>query len=85
MVIGWISALVEHAEDEVDDDERRGDQDRLARQRRSERLGVALKAGLRARAACRDRVRSLPDGANRLAERDARRRLNEIVTEGNCP
>ena len=35
-------ALVEHAEDDVDDDERGGDQRRFARQRGLERLGVAL-------------------------------------------
>jgi hypothetical protein len=39
-------ALVENAEDEVDDEERCGYEDRRARQRRSECLGVALKAGL---------------------------------------
>src|ERR1700730_14426390 len=39
-------ALVENAEDEVDDEERRGYEDWRARQRRSERLGVPLKAGL---------------------------------------
>ena len=63
-------ALVEHAEDDVDDDERRGDQRRLARQRRLERLGVALEGGDdRGRHA--DLARRLGDGIDRLAERDA--------------
>jgi hypothetical protein len=39
-------ALVENAEDKVDDEERCGDEDRRARKRRSECLGVALKARL---------------------------------------
>ena len=37
-------ALVEHAEDEINDDQGGGDQDRRARQRSLEGLGVALKA-----------------------------------------
>src|SRR5258708_24108166 len=39
-------ALVEHAEDEVDDEQRRDDEDWRALQRCCECLGVALEAGL---------------------------------------
>ena len=38
-------ALVQHAEDEVDRDQRREDQDRSAAERTLERLGVSLEAG----------------------------------------
>ena len=67
-------ALVEHAEDEVDDEERRGDEDRRARQRRAERLGVALEAGLQ-RQRLAQLFFDLLDGADRLADRGARREI----------
>ena len=67
-------ALVEHAEDEVDDEQRCGYEDRRARQRRSECLGVALKARLE-----RERLAqlffNLLDGAYRLTDRGARREI----------
>ena len=67
-------AFVEHAEDEIDDEERRGDQERRARQRRLEGLGVALEArGQRKRLA--ELVLDLLDGADRLPDRDARREI----------
>ena len=77
-------ALVEHAEDDVDDDQRRADQRRLAAQRSLERLRVALE-GRDDRGRHADVARSLVDGIDGLAERDAGCRLNVMVTAGNCP
>ena len=77
-------ALVEHAENDVDHDQRRRDQSRLACQRRLKGLGVALEGwddgGRHA-----DFTRRLVDGVDRLAERDAGCRLKVSVTAGNCP
>ncbi len=71
---GVDHALVEHAEDEIDDEQRRGDEDRHARQRVSECLGVALKARLQ-----RERLAQvffdLLDGAHRLTDRGAGREV----------
>ncbi len=61
-------ALVEHAEDEVDDEERRRYEDRRARQRRSECLGVALKARLERKRRAQ-LFFSLLDSAYRFADR----------------
>ena len=49
-------ALVEHAEDDIDDHQRRDDQDRLARERGLERLRVALEAADQRSSACRSRA-----------------------------
>src|ERR1700731_2620425 len=67
-------ALVEHAENNVDDEERRKDEDRRALQRRAEGLGIALEAGLERQR----RVQlffNLLNIAYRLANRDARRKI----------
>ena len=64
-------ALIEHAEDQVDDEERRGDQDRRARQRRGEGLRVALKARLQ-RQRLAELLFDLLDGGDRLTDRRAR-------------
>src|SRR5882672_4144374 len=63
-------ALVEHAEDEVDDEKRRGYEDRRARQGRLEGLGVALKARLE-REGFAQLFFNLLDGADRLTDRGA--------------
>ena len=66
-------ALIENTEDDVDDDKGGGDQRRLARKRRLERLGVALESsGHRRRHA--DLARGLRDGIDGLAERERHRR-----------
>ena len=84
MVIGWIDALIEHAENDVDHHQRCRDQDRRARQRGLERLRIALKAG-RERGRLAASAARTADGVDGIPERDAGFRLNEIVTEGNMP
>ena len=68
-------ALVEHTEDEVDDEQRRDDEDRCARQRGSERLGVALEAGLERERLAEAAFSIRLNGAYRLADRGARREI----------
>src|SRR5262249_1157429 len=63
-------ALVEYAEDDVDDDERRGDQRRFARERGLERLRVALE-GSDHRRRHADLARGLRDRVDGFAERHA--------------
>ena len=78
-------ALVEHAQDDVDGQQRRGDQDRLAGQRLLEGLGGAL-----------ERRRSGSRGAPSLSRASSHRwvawpsetpgaRLNDRVAAGNWP
>ncbi len=64
-------AFVEHAEDEIDDEQRCGYQDRRALQRCAERLGVALKAGLQRERGVQLFFSRL-NAAYRLADRGAR-------------
>ena len=68
-------ALVEHAEDEVDDDQRGQDQQRHGGERLLERLRVALEGRRRAWPACRARASRFWIALGRLAERDARRQV----------
>src|SRR6202023_3786039 len=67
-------ALVQHAEDEVDDEQRCEDEDRRALQRCSECLGVTLKAGLKRKWGV-EIFFNLLDGADRIADRGARREI----------
>src|SRR5437588_5437464 len=67
-------ALVQHAKNEVDDEERGGNQDRCARQRVAKCLGIALKAGLK-REWLAEILLDLLDGAHRLADRRARQEV----------
>ena len=78
-------ALVEHAEDEVDHEQRGGDQDRRARQRIARRPARCPGSSSAATAACRVAVRSAgwPLIASPIAVPGSR--LNEIVTDGNWP
>src|ERR1700735_3681572 len=84
--------LIEHAENEVDDEERSGYQDRRARQRRSERLGVALEAGLERQRRMQFLLYGLngaygmtDSGARRQIERDChRRKLALMVDHQRC-
>ena len=64
-------ALIEHAENDVDGDQRRTNQHRLAAQRTLECLCIALK-GAYDGARHADLARGFPDCIDRLAERDAR-------------
>ena len=78
-------ALVEHAEHDVDGEERRGDEQRLVLERRREGLRRPLEVGVDARRQVDAELR-LVDRVDRL--RRATRcgaRLNEMVTAGNCP
>ena len=77
-------ALVEDAEDDVDGEERRRDEDRLVGERRLERLGRALEAAADA-AGRRISASGALNGVDGRAERDADGRLKEMVTDGNCP
>src|ERR1700722_9151996 len=63
-------ALIEYAEDDVDDDQSRADQGRLAAQRGLERLRVALEGRGDGRRNA-DVARSVVDGIDRLPERHA--------------
>ena len=78
-------ALVEHAEDDVDDDERRGDQERRARQRRLEGLRVALEAGRQRGRLAELLARSAGWRPPRSPIAVPGSRLNEMVTDGNWP
>ena len=51
-------ALIEHAEDDVDDDERRGDQERLAGERGQKGLALPWKLVDQRQQACRSAARS---------------------------
>jgi hypothetical protein len=77
-------ALIEHAQDDVDGDQRGGDQDRLAGQRLLEGLRRALEgAGERSR-----RAQLVARGLHRLrrlAERHARREIERQGRGGNSP
>ena len=64
-------AFVENAEDDVDDDERRRDEDRLAGQRRDERIGIALEAG-RQRGRLAELLLDLVNRSDGVADRYAR-------------
>jgi len=80
-------ALVEHAEDEVDHEQRCGYQDRRARQGRLEGLGVTLKARLK-RERLAQLLFNLPDRTDRLTDRRASgatfTTLSTRVDNGTC-
>ena len=78
-------ALVEHAQHDVDGDDRGEDEQRLARQRLVERLRRAHEVRVHAgrHADARLRRRGSPFTASPSDSPGAR--LNEIVTAGNCP
>ena len=78
-------ALVEHAQHDVDRDQRGQDQQRLVGQRILERRGRALEAGLDARAACRSRCSALLIAFTASPSETPGARLNDSVTTGNCP
>ena len=67
-------ALVEYAEDDVDDDQRRENEQRLARERALERLRIALEAADE-RLRLADLALCLCDGVDRLSERDPGRQV----------
>src|SRR4051794_25366282 len=67
-------ALIENAEDDVDDKERCGDKDGRTRQCCSERLGIALKTRLQ-RERLTQRLFSLLDRADRLTDSGAGRKV----------
>ena len=67
-------ALVEHPEDDVDREERRGDQQRLVRERGLEDLRGALEAGLDAGGEPERTHRGF-DRGHRVSQRDARRQV----------
>ena len=77
-------AFVEHAQDDVDDDDGRQDQERLALQRGAEFRGAA---GERRRDRFRqaDLLSGPAEWRDRLAQRTAGLRLNDNVTAGNWP
>ncbi len=77
-------ALVENAEHDVDDEDRRGDQQRHRRQRGLERLRGSLERGIERRRHVQSVGHRL-DGVDRLAERDPGVRLNDSVTAGKMP
>ena len=79
-------ALVEHAEDDVDDDERRGDQQRHRAQRGLEGLRVALERADQRSPACRISRSRLLDRLGRLCRATTPgARLKLMVTAGNWP
>jgi hypothetical protein len=67
-------ALVQHAEDQVDDEKRAEDENRRARQRVPECLSIALKAGLK-RERLAELLFNLLDGAYCLTDRGARQQI----------
>ena len=74
-------ALVEHAEHDVDGDERREDEDRLVGQRAAEGRGGALELGVHAGRHVQVLLR-LVDGVDGVAERGAGR---EVERDGRWP
>ncbi len=77
-------ALVEDAENDVDHDQRGRDQGRLARQRRLERLGIALERPDDPGGQV-DLARGLADRIDRLAERHARAQVEAQGDGGKLP
>ena len=85
MVIGMDVALVEHAEHDVDGDQRGQDQDRLVGQAVAELLRRSLEAGVQAprHADLVGRLRGWPSPPRPASSPGATSK--ESVTEGNCP
>ncbi len=77
-------ALVQHAEDDVDDDERCRDQIRLAGQRRLEGLGVALEASTERRRHVELGLRVF-DRLHGLTQGDVRRQIEAQGYGGELP
>ena len=66
--MGWIVALVQHSEHDVDGDQCRGDQQRLAGQRGLERLRRSLKAAVDAWSGSPMSALRLLDRVHRVAQ-----------------
>ena len=82
---GVNEAFVQHAEHDVDRDQRGQDQQRLVGQRVLERGGRALEAGLQAGRHVHLLLHLVDGGRWRCPARRCGARLKETVTEGNCP
>ena len=78
-------ALVEHAQDDVDRDDRREDEQRLAGERLVEGLRGPHEVARTLGGRPMRRLRRVDGRRRRRRATRPRRRLNEIVTAGNCP